>query len=83
MGPAYFVIAILGCGDGSVDCRQVATLPTRYATQAQCAAAIADALVRHSDLDFPTLAAECRAEESPVGAERRDVRPIPADAERG
>ena len=26
MGPAYFVIAILGCADGGTSCTQVATL---------------------------------------------------------
>ena len=38
MGPAYFVIAILGCADGGGSCTLVATLQTRYDTQAQCAA---------------------------------------------
>ena len=27
MGPGMFVIAILGCADGSADCHAVATLP--------------------------------------------------------
>ena len=84
MGPGYFVIAILGCADGSAACKPVATMPTHYATQAQCAAATEEALARNTDLDFPTLAAECRAvKAAPVGAERRQLRAVPASARRG
>ena len=83
MGPGYFVIAILGCADGSAACKPVATMPTRYASEAQCAAATEDALARNSDLDFPTLAAECRAMKAPAAAERRDLRTVPASARRG
>lgn len=61
MGPLYYVIAILGCGDGSVQCSPVATVPTQYSSQAACEAATGDALLANSDLDFPTLVAQCRA----------------------
>ena len=44
MGPGYFVIAILGCADGGSACTPVATLQTRYESQAQCSAATAAAL---------------------------------------
>jgi hypothetical protein len=30
MGPAFFVIAILGCGEGDAPCEQVRRLATRY-----------------------------------------------------
>lgn len=60
MGPAYFVIAILGCADGGTACTPVATLQTRYATEAQCSAATGGALVDNSSFDFPTLVASCR-----------------------
>ncbi len=59
MGPAYFVIAIIGCGDGSVDCRTVAAPAAHYATEQACLAARADALMANTDLDFPTLLAQC------------------------
>ena len=36
MGPGYFIIAILGCADGSADCTPVATPP--------------DALCKHGSL---------------------------------
>jgi hypothetical protein len=61
MGPGIFVIAILGCADGGSSCTPVATLPTRYATAAQCSAAAGQALEQHNDFDFPTLLARCRA----------------------
>ena len=83
MGPGYFVIAILGCADGSASCTPVATIPTRYASEAQCAAATEQALLRNSGFDFPTLAAECRAVKAPAAAERRQARPVAASARRG
>jgi len=77
MGPAYFVIAILGCADGGSACTPVATLQTRYATQAQCSAAEGAALMDNSSFDFPTLVARCTrgetksAEEQKPAAEKR------------
>ena len=62
MGPAYFVIAILGCADGGNACTPVATLQTRYATEAQCVAATGAALMDNSNFDYPTLVARCRSD---------------------
>ena len=39
MGPTYFVIAILGCADGSTACTPVMTVPTRYESEKACEAA--------------------------------------------
>ena len=61
MSVGYFVIAILGCADGGSACTPVATLPTRFADERQCAAATDGALAASSDLDYPTLVARCRA----------------------
>ena len=61
MGPAYFVIAIMGCGDGAVACQTVAAPAAHYATEQACLAARDDALMANSDLDFPTLTAHCLA----------------------
>ena len=61
MGPGYFVIAILGCADGGTSCTPVATLPTQYASEAQCTASTGAALIENSGFDFPTLVARCRA----------------------
>ncbi|MEO6198476.1 MAG: hypothetical protein ABIO68_00860 [Sphingomicrobium sp.] len=60
MGAGYFIIAILGCADGGSACTPVATLPTRYESERQCAAATVSALEANSNFDFPTLLARCR-----------------------
>jgi acyl-CoA synthetase (AMP-forming)/AMP-acid ligase II len=60
MGPAYFVIAILGCSDGGGACAPVTTLQTHYSTAAQCTAATPAALIENSKFDYPTLVASCR-----------------------
>ena len=73
MGPGMFVIAILGCGDGSAQCQSVATLPTRYESQARCAAATTSALIANTKYDFPEIQAECRSIGSPRSTEQREV----------
>ena len=83
MEPGYFIIAILGCADGSAGCTPVATVPTHYSSEATCAAATGDALATRSDLDFPTLVAECRAMRAPSAANNEQPAPIPAGALRG
>lgn len=60
MGPVGYVIAILGCADGGSSCQVAATLAPRYESAAQCQAARESALDANTDLDFPTLVAECR-----------------------
>ena len=60
MEAGYFIIAILGCADGSPTCTPVATVPTHYSTEAACSAATGQALIDNSDLEFPRLLAECR-----------------------
>lgn len=80
MGPVYYVIAILGCGDGSVQCAPVATVPTQYQSEAACAAATQDALMRNSDLDFPTLVAQCRPEHARPAAAEDQPEKLPAIA---
>ena len=59
MGPAYFIIAIMGCGDGGGPCQTVATPAAHYASEQACLAARGDALMANSDLDFPMLVATC------------------------
>lgn len=74
MGPVAYVIAILGCADGSAACQPVATMPTRYESQAACAAATGATLAANSDFDFPTLVAECRAAKAVPAAEQKERR---------
>ena len=72
MGPGYFVIAILGCADGGTACTPVATLQTRYASEAQCTAATVSALEANSNFDSPTLIARCRADSATAAEAGRD-----------
>ena len=82
MGPGFFVIAILGCADGSAACTPVATMPTRYESRAACVAATAPALAASGDFEFPTLLAECRPAKAPAAQRAPTVRP-PASARQG
>ena len=82
MGPGQFIIAILGCADGASSCAPVATVPTHYASEAACSAAAGEALARNSDLDFPTLVAECRPIRAPAAASQERPQPVPAGARR-
>jgi acyl-CoA synthetase (AMP-forming)/AMP-acid ligase II len=60
MGPAFYVMAILGCGEADAPCEPVNTLATRYESAEACEAATADALQRSSDALFPVVIAQCR-----------------------
>jgi hypothetical protein len=70
MEAGYFIIAILGCADGSTACTPVMTVPTHYATEAECVAATRETLLKHSDFDFPSLFAQCRPGAPRVSADR-------------
>jgi hypothetical protein len=75
MGAGYFIIAILGCADSGEACRPVASPPTHYASEQACMAARGDALMANSDLNFPTLFAECRAIAPKASASQPDRLP--------
>lgn len=81
MGPGFYVIAIMGCADGSATCTPVATMPTRYESRAACEAATAGALQAGGDFDFPTLLAQCRSAKAPSA--ESEPRQIPHGALRG
>ena len=74
MGPAYFVIAIMGCGDGGFACQTVAAPAMHYGSEQACLAARADVLMANSDLDFPMLLAEC----VPISRKMKASKPEPA-----
>jgi hypothetical protein len=61
MEPVFYVLAILGCGDGSSQCTQARIEPARYQTVQQCQAQLPAALARNTDLSFPTISAACQA----------------------
>ena len=60
MEPVLFVMAILGCGEGDLPCREVRFTETRYETRDSCLAATEAELIRQSDVEFPVVVAECR-----------------------
>lgn len=60
MGSVFYVIAIMGCGDGQTQCAQQRIEPVRYYNAAQCRAAMPAALIRNTNIDYPTITAACR-----------------------
>ncbi|WP_244955773.1 hypothetical protein [Sphingomonas yabuuchiae] len=60
MQPVFFVMAILGCGDGSVDCTEARIIPARYETMAQCRADLANRIAANTDVPYPVIGADCR-----------------------
>jgi|SRR5688500_2301591 hypothetical protein len=71
MGPAVFIIAILGCGETETSCQQVATASAQYSSFAECTRATDDALARSGDVDFPIVVAQCKAAGTPASLELR------------
>ena len=61
MDQLFYVMAIMGCADGSTNCAEARIEPVHYQSIAQCQAAMGSALERNTDLAFPTISATCRA----------------------
>ena len=78
MGPVVYVMAILGCGESADVCEPVATVPVRYESREACSAATTDAIQRHSDVLFPVVVAECRANGTPLAKVYADEVKLPA-----
>lgn len=83
MEAGYFIIAILGCADGSTQCTPVMTVPTHYATQAACEAATPAAVLANNNFDFPSLLAQCRAAAPRSSADREAEPSSSKDSRRG
>lgn len=66
MGPAYYIMAILGCAEGDTACRQVAVAEARYESVETCQAATEAALMRHTDAAFPVVVAQCQIAGQPA-----------------
>lgn len=60
MGPVFYVLAIMGCGDGQEQCQAARVEPQRFATAAECRAALPGALARNTDLDYPVVSGACQ-----------------------
>lgn len=61
MEAAFFLIAIMGCGEAEAPCQQVRMLETRYESQAACTAATEAAVTQFMDIDYPVVVAQCHA----------------------
>ena len=61
MGPAFYLLAILGCGEGEVACEQVAVQQAQYSSAEECNAATEQALLQHMDAAYPVVVAQCTA----------------------
>jgi hypothetical protein len=83
MGPAIFIIAIMGCGEGNAPCQQVRMLESRYESQAACTAATEAALNQNTDIDYPVVAAQCVPAGTQVNPPKADEvqRPDPGRAD--
>jgi hypothetical protein len=57
--PAFFIIAILGCGEGDAPCEQVSLLAPRYESRAACTDATDRALTAAADAPYPVVVAQC------------------------
>lgn len=83
MGPAVFILAIMGCGEGNSQCETVATMPVQYATVAACDANSEAALQRYADIEYPVVVAQCLRLDAAAAAALRgsDVKlPAPEQA---
>jgi hypothetical protein len=61
MGPAVYIMAILGCGEAEAACEPVATVPAYYRSEEECAAATKTEIARRDDILYPVVVAQCRA----------------------
>ncbi len=66
MGPAFYVMAILGCGEADNACEPVSTLATRFESAQACEAATVDAIERAGDILYPVVVAQCRPAKTAV-----------------
>jgi hypothetical protein len=82
MGPGYFILAILGCGEGDASCRQVAVADALYASAESCTADTEREVARHINIAYPVVVAECRrADARPAQNLRADEVKLPPAAE--
>lgn len=74
MGPGYFILAIMGCGDGTAMCQEVRDTGRVYRSEVECLADSEATLMSASELSYPEIMVECRAI-SPQVAQRRMANP--------
>ena len=77
MEQVLYVLAIMGCGDDSLQCQQARLEPVRYTSIQACQAAMPAALQRNTDIEWPVISAACQRQ-TPQMVDAR-----PAKARRG
>ncbi|HWU94633.1 MAG TPA: hypothetical protein VN029_03480 [Sphingomonas sp.] len=60
MDQVLYVLAIMGCGDDSAQCRQARVEPIRYTSIQACQEAMPAALQRNTDVEYPVISAACQ-----------------------
>ena len=68
MGPVFYVLAILGCGEGETACEQIAVAGSSYQSADACNQATEGALMGHLDASFPVVVAQCHRADQPAAA---------------
>jgi hypothetical protein len=76
MGPALYVIAILGCGEGTAPCEELRVAEARYESRAECVGQTEAQLLRFGDeAPYPVVVAQCRE----AGARPETLTPAEVD----
>jgi hypothetical protein len=70
MDQVLYVLAIMGCGDDTMQCQQARVEPTRYTSIQACQEAMPAALQRNTDVDFPVISAACQRKTGQVADAR-------------
>ncbi len=70
MDQVLYVLAIMGCGDDTMQCQQARVEPVRYTSVQACQAAMPAALQRNTDVDFPVISAACQRQSGQVADAR-------------
>jgi len=74
MDQIFYVLAIMGCGDDSLACRQARVEPARYTSYVACQEAMPAALSRNTDVDFPVISAACQKQSATMVQAKGDRR---------
>ena len=80
MGPVFYFIAILGCGDAAEACEPVSLAPARYQSAQACVAASEETLARlGADVLYPVVTAQCRQATGRVSLDRLEQTSSPLE----
>ncbi len=65
MGPVFYVMAILGCGEADA-CEQVDVARAHFASVEECNAETGNEVERRMDLAYPVIVAQCHRADQKV-----------------